>query len=758
MPIHPYQDPSLPVERRVADLLARMTLEEKVAQLQRIWWEGLAFMREEAIFTDAQGSYSAAGAREQLSKGACGFGRISLRRSPRQSAELCNQLQKFLLENTRLGIPALNNEEALHGLMAQGATSFPQAIALASTFDPTLVERIFAATALETRTRGSNYVFTPVLDLARDPRWGRTEETYGEDPHLVSEMGAAAIRGLQGEGAGIDAQHVIATAKHYAAHGQPEGGTNSAPVNVSERILREQFLPPFQKAVVEAGAHSVMASYNEIDGIPAHINHWLLQTILREEWGFAGFVTSDGGGVDQLVSLHHVAADEFEAARLALAAGVDVEIGGCYATLLEQAQAGVIAEALIDRAASRVLRAKFLLGLFEQPYSDPDEAERVNNCAAHRALALQAAREAVVLLKNEDHFLPLDPAKIGSLAVIGPNAAGLHLGGYSWDPGHGVTVLDGLRAKLGDQVKITYAEGCRINEGETDWRAWWSDAVVPPDPLEDEARITAAVLVAQAADVVLLVLGENEATCREGWSADHLGDRDTLDLPGRQDELARAVLATGKPVVVLLLNGRPLSIPFLAEHAKAILEGWYLGQEGGTAAAEILLGEVNPSGKLPVTFARNVGQIPVYYNQKPSAKRGFLFSDIRPLYPFGFGLSYTTFDYANLRLEPAQIRPGGQVNVQVDVSNSGAVMGDEVVQLYLTDCVSSVTRPVLELKRFRRISLQPGQTETVTFSLLPADLAFLDRHMQKIVEPGEFEVQVGTSCAHGLTARFVVVV
>jgi beta-glucosidase len=746
-PIPDYKNPSLSVEQRVDDLLARMTVEEKVAQLHRTFWEELDFLGEDVGFLDAEGNLSSTQAMKQLEHGICGMGRPSLKRTPRQAAVLTNAIQRYLLEHTRLGIPAFFNEEALHGLMAYRATSFPQAIALASTWNPELVEQIFTAAAHETRTRGSNYVFTPVLDLAREPRWGRTEETYGEDPYLVSRMGAAAVRGLQGRGPAIDKQHVIATAKHYTAHGQPEGGTNCAPANFSERILREQFLPPFQAAIVEAGAGSVMASYNEIDGIPSHVNTWLLQDILRQEWGFRGFVTSDGGGVDQLIHMHHVAADHAEAARKALEAGIDIELGRCFATLIEQVQAGRVAEATLDAAVKRVLRAKFLLSLFDDPYVDPDEAERVNNSPAHRSLALQAARQALVLLKNAGDMLPLDIDKLKTMAVIGPNATELHLGGYSYDPGQGVTILDGIQARVGDKVQVLYAEGCRINEGRRDWRAWWVDDVIPPDPTEDAARITEAARIARLADVALLVLGENEATCREGWSQDHLGDRDTLALPGNQDALVRAVLETGTPIVILLINGRPLSIPSIVECVPAILEGWYLGQEGGTAAAEVLFGDVNPSGKLPVTFPRTVGQLPVYHYQKPSAKRGFLFSDNTPLFPFGHGLSYTTFGYQNLRLEPRQIGVGGKAQVSVEVTNTGTRAGEEVVQLYLRDRVSSVTRPIRELKGFSRLSLQPGETRSVSFTLTPDDLSFLDVHMQRVVEPGLFDVMVGGSSA-----------
>jgi beta-glucosidase len=728
----------------VADLLGRMTLHEKLAQMS-IFPGNIA--EDVDSLLDTAGRLDAAKALAAWPHGAGAVGRLGLHRAPGDTARLYNDIQRLLVEQTRLGIPALFVDEALHGLMAQGSASFPQAIALASTWDPDLVQQVFTAAAAEMRARGGNHALTPVLDLARDPRWGRTEETYGEDPHLAAAIGVAAVRGLQGDSLPIASDRVLATAKHFAVHGQPEAGSNGGPTNFALRDIREVFLRPFQAAVTQAGVQSVMASYNEIDGIPVHINRWLLGDVLRDEWGFQGFVASDGYGIHQLISEHHVAADTADAARQALLAGVDFELDDTFPTLLAQVQSGAVPEAAIDQAVGRVLRAKFLLGLFEQPYADPAHAERITNCAAHQDLALRAAQRALVLLKN-DSLLPLDASTLRTLAVIGPNAADLHLGGYSVDPGRGVSVLDGLRARLAGAAHVLYAEGCRITEGVQGWQGWWNDTVTPADPAEDEARIAAAVEIARRADVVLLVLGENESTCREGWSAEHLGDRDTLDLPGRQDDLARAVLRTGKPVVVLLLNGRPLSIVELAERAPAILEGWYLGQETGTAVADVLFGDVNPGGKLPITFPRSVGQLPAFYNHKPSARRGYLFHDNAPLFPFGHGLSYTTFAFDNLRVTPEQIAPDGTAVVHVDVTNTGQRAGDEVVQLYLRDQVSSVTRPVQELKGFRRITLQPGETQTVEFTLTPEHLQFLDARMQLVVEPGLFDVMIGGSSSN----------
>jgi beta-glucosidase len=726
-------------ERRIAELLARMTLEEKVAQMRPV-------ARRLSLGGDS-GVFSPEVAAPILKDGTGYVGRVTMPLPPREAAVFSNEIQRFLKEKTRLGIPALSSEEALHGFMAKGATAFPQAIALASTWDPALVERVFTAAALEARARGANWVLTPVLDVARDPRWGRTEETMGEDPFLVSRLGVAAVRGLQGRGPGIGTDHVLATAKHFAAHGQPEGGTNAAPANYSERILREQLLPPFEAVVREAGVGSVMASYNEIDGIPSHVNRWLLGDVLRGEWGFRGFICSDGGGIGDLVTRHHVAADREDAARQAIAAGIDLELDGTFGQVAADVRGGRVPEARLDEAVARVLRAKIALGLFEDSYVDPERAVRVTNSPEHRALALEAARKAIVLLKNEGRLLPLDRTKLKTVAVIGPDAAGLHTGGYTYDPAPGVPVLDGIRRKLGEAVEVRYAEGARITENPEGWKDWWDDDVVAPKPDEDEARIREAVATAKGADVAILVVGENEAVCREGWSERHLGDRDSLDLPGRQAEMVKAVAATGTPTVVLLINGRPLSVGDAIANVPAVLEGFYLGEETGTAVADVLFGDANPGGRLPITFPRSVGQLPAYYYQKPSAKRGFLFSDVTPLFPFGHGLSYTTFRYANLRVSPPRIAPDGSAEVSVEVTNTGDRAGDEVVQLYVHDQVASVTRPVRELAGFERITLAPGETRTVRLPLGPRALSFLDRDKKRVVEPGAFDVMIGGSSA-----------
>jgi len=738
-----YRNPDLAVELRVADLLARMTLEEKVAQLTSAM-ERLAIASDpKSSLVDSQGNFSPDKAAIFLKNGLGQISRPSGLRGPRETAEFTNAIQKWVRENTRLGIPVLFHEECLHGHAGVKSTSFAQAIALASTWDPDLVEAVFSATALEARARGAQQCLTPVLDLARDPRWGRTEETYGEDPYLAARIGVAAVKGFQGVGPRIDKSHVIATAKHFAVHGQPEGGSNTAPGNYSERVIREYFLKPFEAAVREAKIQSVMASYNEIDGVPSHGNRYLLDKILRQEWGFDGVVVSDYFGIRQLRSTHHVVAENEEAAKLALESGVDIELpyNEVNTLLINLVKQGKVAEAYIDRAVSRVLRAKFITGLFDDPFVDPDYADKVTNSAKHRELALQAARKAIILLKNEGNLLPLNKQGYRRIAVIGPNAAEVHLGAYSGMPGRGISILEGIKQKVGSQAEILYAEGCKITETSS------TDKQIPKTVLGDPAlnakRIQEAVQIAAQSDIVILVLGGNEQTCREAWAPNHLGDRDNLDLPGNQDDLVKALVELGKPIVVFLIHGRPNSINYIAEKVPAILEGWYLGQEGGTAAADVIFGDYNPGGKLPISVPRSAGQLPVYYYYKPSARLDYLASTTKPLYPFGWGLSYTTFKYANITLAPDTIGTEGKTKVSVEVTNTGSRRGDEVVQLYIRDEVSSVTRPVKELRGFRRITLDPGQTQKVEFTLGPEELSFLDRNLQRIVEPGTFKVMVG---------------
>ncbi|HKT46896.1 MAG TPA: glycoside hydrolase family 3 N-terminal domain-containing protein [Candidatus Acidoferrales bacterium] len=748
----PYRDPKLPIEQRISDLLSRMTLEEKIAQMGSAW-ENPGFRNvQKTFFVDEKGAFLPDQAAIVLKDGLGQISRPGEGRNARAMAEYTNTVQKWVHENTRLGIPILFHVECLHGFVAPGATSFPQAIALASTWDPALVNSVFTATAAEVRAAGAQQCLAPDLDLARDPRWGRTEETYGEDPYLVSQIGLAAIRGFQGAGPYFDKAHVTATAKHFAVHGEPESGTNVGPGNYSERVIREYFLRPFEVAVKQGHIANVMPSYNEIDGIPSHSNKHLLEDILRQEWGFQGAVTSDYFGITELRTVHHIVPDNAAAGRLALDAGVDVELPffAGYPNLIDEVKQGLVSESQIDIAVARVLRIKFLTGLFDDPYVDPSYAEKITNSPEHQQLSLKAAHEAIILLKNEGHLLPLAKGKYKKIAVIGPDAAEVHLGGYSDNPGRGVSLLQGIKNKVGSSAEVLYALGCKITESDPDWNA---DKVVLGDPALNAKRIDEAVAVARKADVVILALGGNEQTSREAWAVNHPGDRDNLDLLGNQDDLAKAILATGKPVVVFLQHGRPNSINFLAEHVPAILDGFYLGQEGGTAMADVLFGDYNPAGRLPITVPRSVGQLPDYYYQKPSAHREYLGASTLPLYPFGWGLSYTDFKYSNLKVTPGAIGPLGSAKVSVDVTNTGSVRGDEVVQLYIHQEYSLVTRPVKELRGFRRITLDPGQTQTVDFTLGPEELSYLNREMKRVVEPAPFDIMVGGNSIDLITAK-----
>ncbi len=734
-----YKNPSLPVSQRVEDLLQRMTLEEQAAQLYGCFSGDSLNFDENDNFIGVQDTAI-------LIHGIGSFGTMSLwqTHSHRQRAQRINSIQRYMIEKSRLGIPLFFFGEALHGFMADGATSFPQAIALGSTWDTTLVEQVFTAAALEASSRGTRQVLSPVVDLARDPRWGRTEECYSEDPYLVSRMGIAAVFGFQGRDSVIDSHHVAVTLKHFAGHGQPEGGRNIAPVNYSEREFRENHLYPFEMAVTKAHARSLMASYNEWDGIPNHVNHKLLTDILRGEWGFNGFVMSDGGGMDVTYREHLAAADSIESGILSLNAGIDYELGRgtCFGPLIEQAKKGKVFESAIRKAAGNVLHVKFDCGLFDHPYADVNLMEHVTNSKEHKAIALKAAHEAMVLLKNEMKTLPFKAEKIKTLAVIGPNAADIHLGGYSDIPMQGVSVLQGMQEFAKGKFQVLYAEGCKLTlNKEFHWQV--RENPILGDPDSDKKLIAEAVKVAQKSDAVILALGENELICREGWSENHLGDRDNLDLVGRQNDLANAILKTGKPVVVLLINGRPITINEISKKANAIIECWYLGQESGNAIANVIFGKVNPSGKLTVTFPRSVGQLPCYYDHKPSRMRSYVLADSSPLYPFGFGLSYTHFEYSNLHISPKNISTKGTAEVSVNVQNVGQAEGDEIVQLYIHDIISLPTRPVKELKDFNRINLKPGETKTVKFKLTPEKLAAIGLDMKRTVPIGAYEIMVG---------------
>jgi beta-glucosidase len=736
----PYKNPKLPVDKRVKDLLKRMTAEEKAAQLMGLWNGGVEDFKEE-IFKD-----------NVKMKEIFGKGCHSIHPAPfgiKATVGMRNKIQQYLLENTRLGIPAIFVDEGQHGMMRPESTVFPQAIGLACSWDPDLFEQVYSIVAYEMRSRGTHHALTPVIDVCRDPRWGRTEETYGEDPYLNGVLSCAAVKGLQGSKNGrVAKNHVAATLKHLIGHGQSEGGQNQGPANYSMRVLRDYHMPPFKMCIDKVKPVSVMPSYNEVDGIPSHSNKWLIMDLLRKEWKFTGMVVSDYYGVDQLLNKHYVVSDAKEAAAVAFNAGIQYELpqGNYYKQLPKLVKERKVKQADIDKAVAQVLRLKFELGLFENPFVDWDEAVKISRNPSHRETALKAAHESIVLLKN-DNLLPLSKNKYKKIAVIGPCAKDLYFGGYSGEPHEKVSLLDGIRKKAGKTTEVLFAQGCRLTTNtSTSYFNWKYDDIVFAKREENLKLISEAVETAKNAEIIILAIGENDHLCREAWAKNHLGDNSTLDLFGEQQELADALLATGKPVVVYLTNGRPLSINKIAEKAPAIIEGWYMGQETGAAAADIIFGDVTPSGKLTITVPRSAGQLPVYYNHKPSAQyHDYLSEPVSPLYCFGYGLSYTRFTYDNLKLQKKTIKLREKVKLSIEVSNKGKVAGDEIVQLYIHDKVSSVTRPVKELKDFRRISLKPGETKKVVFEITPDKLAFHNVNMKFTIEPGTFEIMAGGS-------------
>ncbi|MDK2895969.1 MAG: hypothetical protein PWP04_89 [Candidatus Atribacteria bacterium] len=725
------------VTQSVSDLLSRMTLEEKVAQLGSIHAHRLL----------ENGQFSREKARELLKNGIGQITRIAggAGMKPKKAAEIGNEIQKFLREETRLGIPAMIHEECLSGFTAWGATVFPQAIGMGSTFDPDIIHQATSAIRKQIRALGAHQGLSPVLDIPRDPRWGRTEETFGEDPYLVSRMASAYIKGLQGEDF---KSGIIATAKHFPAYGISEGGRNLAPARASERELREVFLFPFEVAVREARAGSVMNAYHEIDGIPCAASRFFLTKILREEWGFQGLVVSDYEAIRMLENLHRVAGSTQEAAIKALEAGIDIELpdADCYGEpLLLAVQEGLISEEVINESVRRILEVKFLLGLKERESIeiDPQKVKEVLDTPQDRELSREVARKSMVLLKNEG-ILPLKKDS-GTIAVIGPNAhstRNLH-GDYSYtvhipsvrkwkgeeiteeDAVETISVLEGIKNKVSASTKVLYAQGCDLLD-------------TSGDGFEE------ALKIAEQSEVIIAVMGENSGLFKTSISGEG-SDRVDLDLPGRQKELLQALKEIGKPIVLVLVNGRPLSIKWEKENLPAILEAWYPGEEGGNAIADVLFGDYNPGGKLPISFPQRVGQIPVYYNRKPSSFNDYINTDAQPLFPFGHGLSYTKFSYSDLKITPPQVNSLEGVKISFKVKNTGSRAGDEVVQLYIHDRIASVERPVKELKGFKRFTLQPDEEKEVIFTLFPEQLAFYDEFMRLTVEPGVFEVMVGSS-------------
>jgi beta-glucosidase-like glycosyl hydrolase len=753
-----YKDPAQPIEARVEDLLGRMTLDEKLAQLGCVWSTQVV----------AEDRFSTERAEELLRHGTGHITRIGAATGlrPAESAAYANDIQRFLVECTRLGIPAIIHEESVAGLTARDATQFPHAIGLASTWNPPLLEEMGRVIRAQMLAVGARQTLAPVLDIARDPRWGRSEETYGEDPYLASRLGVAYVRGVQGDDL---RRGVAATGKHFVGYGFSEGGLNHAPVHLGPRELREVYARPFEAAIREAGLASIMNAYNEVDGLPCAGAAAILDELLRGALGFDGVVVADYYAVVLLHTFHHVAVDKGAAARMALAAGLDVELPqlDCYgAPLRNDVEAGQISPALIDRSVRRLLRLKFALGLFEEPYVDAQAAPRVYQTAEQRGLARRIAQQSIVLLKNAGNLLPLDPG-LERLAVIGPCADDVRLlqGDYSY-PAHleiiykhaarhhapdatdilpasdtvafhpgpyfvpMATPLAGIRAAVSTETTVVYAKGCEIDGTDT-------------------SGVAGAVEAARRADVAVVAVGGKSGLMPDCTSGE-FRDASDLGLTGVQQRLVEAVVATGTPTVVVLINGRIFALPWIAEYVPAVVEAWLPGEEAGNAIADVLFGAVNPAGRLPVSLPRTVGQVPVYYNHKSGGGRSQMLGDYTdsattPLFPFGHGLSYTRFAYDNLDVGPAQPTATTPLRIQIDVTNSGTRAGDEVVQLYVRDVVASVTRPVKQLAGFVRLHLQPAQTHRVRFTLDPSQLAFFDAGMRFVVEPGSFHIMIGAS-------------
>jgi beta-glucosidase len=735
---------------RAAKLLHQLTLPEKVAQMKNCSYDVIK------SFVDAKGNVNT----DSLKK--CfpyGVGEIGLGWGiePTLYVKIANNLRHYN-KSLRVNIPPMFIGEGLHGFMSNGATVYPQAIALGCSWDAALLERIFTATALESSARGVKQLFSPVLDLAREPRFGRTEEMYSEDAYLASICGQAAVWGFQGRNGQPDANHVAATLKHFVGHGQPEGGRNVAPVNVSKYDLMNSHILPFEKCI-QAGALSVMPSYNEMNGQPNHASNWLLNDILRSKLGFKGLIIADQDALREMYKTHQTVPTLAAAGKVGIENGIAVDLRyatGAYDELENLVKAGAISEKQIDDLVLQTLTLKYQLGLFDFKDISEKEMLTVTNCPAHKALALEAAHKSLVLLKNQQNTLPLDSTKLKTVAVIGPLAKGVHFGGYTAEPRKGIDVLDGISQFAKGRFQVAYAEGCKLALEES---SFWDNGRQTPNSPENEAvLIKQAVETAATSDVVVLALGETESFCREAWSDEHSGDRQSLDLLGNQNKLVEAVLQTGKPVVVLMFGGRPLSFNQVAQTVPAIIQVFYPGQGGGTAIADVLFGKINPSGKLSVTIPKSVGQLPCYYSRKPSRMREYVGGETtnKPLYPFGFGLSYSKFEYENLTIDKKQISKTESVNVSVQVTNTGKRAGEEIVQLYIRDKVSTCTRPEKELKDFARVSLQPNETKTVTFTVTPDKLEYYNLNLEKVIEPGDFDLMVGSNSEELKTVSFKV--
>lgn len=747
-----YLDPDQAVGKRVKNLLNLMTLDEKIAQMNSIW-----------IYEVLQGkNFSNSKAKTLIGNGIGQITRLggASNFQPKDSAKMANKIQHYLAENTRLGIPAIIHEESCSGYMAREATCFPQAIGVASTWEPDVVEKMGSVIKEQMRSVGAHQALAPVLDISRDARWGRVEETFGEDPYLVSRMGTSYIKGIQGKNW---RQGVMSTGKHFVGYGLSEGGMNWAPPHIANRELYEILLLPFEAAVIEAGIASIMPGYHELDGIPCHDSRELLQEILRKKWGFKGLIVSDYFGINMLYEYHKIAKNKKQAAKFAIDSGIDIELPStdCYGKPLKEAvKKDLIKESAIDRVVTRILKMKFLLGLFDKPYVDEKNTFMSFNTADQKSLACEIAQKSVVLLKNEGNLLPISK-DIRSIAVIGPNSDTVRniLGDYAY-PCHleallelskdkdifntpipekieladsfsnKKTILDGIKEKVSKDTVVNYAKGCDVRSDSRD-------------------GFTEAVKAAKTSDIAVLVVGDKSGIIEDCTSGESR-DRADLKLPGMQDELVREVYKTGTPVVIVLINGRPLSINWIIDNIPSVIEAWMPGEEGARAVSDILFGDYNPGGKLPISFPKSVGQVPIYYNHKPSGGRSHWKGDYvelssKPLFPFGYGLSFTNFEYSNIVIEPESATWNSQIKISIDIENNGRFNGDEVVQLYINDEQSTITRPIKELKGFKRINLDPGEKRTVIFLLSAEQLGFYDRNMNYIIEPGNIKVMVGSS-------------
>ncbi|QNL48414.1 glycoside hydrolase family 3 C-terminal domain-containing protein [Olivibacter sp. SDN3] len=748
-----YKNASLPINQRVDDLLSQMTLAEKVGQLSTLLgWEmykktsrgiGISDQFREAVQQQHIGMLWATLRADPWTKKTLENGL-----SPEEAAQATNALQKYMVDSTRLGIPLLLAEECPHGHMAIGTTVFPTAIGQASTWNPSLINKMAKVIAKEARSTGSHIGYGPILDLARDPRWSRLEETYGEDPVLNAKMGIAMVKGFQGNDL-TSGKNIISTLKHFTAYGVPEGGHNGGSVSIGLRELYQSYLPPFH-AAVNAGALSVMTAYNSIDGIPCSANPWLLKETLKNDWNFKGFVVSDLGSISGIAGSHHTASDPAEAAAQAINAGLDADLSG-YGfgdALLEAINEGKVSEETLNASVRRVLEQKFALGLFEKPYADVHRVKSIVRSKEHVALARKVAQESIILLKNDQQTLPLSKA-VKKIAVVGPNAHNIYnqLGDYTAPQANDniVTVLKGIQQKLGNTVQVNYVKGCDIRD-------------------TTNTEIEEAVNIARKADVTIVVLGGSsardfktsyqetgaaEVKTDEGVISDMESgegfDRATLDMLGHQIKLLQAIYETGTKVVLVTIKGRPLNLNWAQEHIPAIIDAWYPGQEGGHAIADVLFGDYNPAGRLSVSVPKAIGQLPIYYNYRSPSRHDYVEVNAKPLYSFGYGLSYTSFTYSDLSYEMQYDEGQPVVKIQFTLKNTGEYDGDEVIQLYVRDEVGSTVTPIIQLKDFKRIHLNKGEENKIYFELTANDLKLMNSEMKWVAEKGKFKLLIGSA-------------